>query len=190
MRQYLSSLLVVLLGVACGGTTDSGDQGSAGSPAGGSGNGTQGGSSTAGSAGKSSAGTSSGGAAGTATGSGGYAGTLIIVGNAGTSAGGSGVVDPLCPAHQPIGACSADDANVSCQYDPSTGCLCYPTAPGTYSICQRVDPTCSYQAPGSGGTGGTAAAGQSTGGISAKIALPPQQRCHCWAGAWVCMYGI
>ena len=39
-------------------------------------------------------------------------------------------------------------------------------------------------------TGGTAAAGQSTGGISAKIALPPQQRCHCSAGTWVCTYGI
>jgi hypothetical protein len=51
-----------------------------------------------------------------------------------------------------------------------------------------------YTAPGAGGAGGAGgaagAAAQSIGGISAKIALPPQQRCSCSAGTWVCTYGV
>jgi hypothetical protein len=197
MRQYLSSLVVVLLGIACGGTTDTGDSGSAGSSSGGSGNGgnNHGGSSAAGSAGKSSAGSSSGGSgtggrggtAGGTSGSGGFAGTIIIV-NAGSSSGGAG--DPRCPDRLPMGTCSAEDAGAACQYEPGSGCLCYPSAPGTFTFCQKVDPTCVYVAPGTAGAAAAPPPDPGAGGVSAKIALPPHQVCICNAGTWTCTFGL
>lgn len=191
MRQYLSSLVVVLLGIACGGTTDTGagDNGSAGSATGGSdsagsnqgGSYNHGGSNSAGAAGKTSAGSSSGGSSAGNVGTAGYGGTLIIIGNGGTGTGGTGVVNPKCPAHVPTGMCSAADAGTACQYDPSTNCLCYPSAPGTYTFCQKVDPTCTYMAP---------APAEGAGGISAKIALPPREVCTCVGTTWSCTFGL
>jgi hypothetical protein len=177
MRQYLSSLVVVVLGVACGGTTDTGSEGDAGSASGGSSHaGTnQGGSASAGVAGKTSAGNSSGGSSAGSVGTAGTGGTLII-GIAGTGAGGTGTVNPKCPAHMPMGMCSADDAGIACQYEAGSGCLCYPSAPGTFTPCQKVDPTCVFMA--SAGAGG----------VSAKIALPPHQVCSCVASAWSCPF--
>jgi hypothetical protein len=176
MRQYLSSLFVVLLGVACGGTTDTGSEGNAGSSSGGNGNaGTnQGGRSSAGAAGKASAGSSSGGSSAGSVGTAGTGGTLIIIGGTGT--GGTGIVNPKCPAHKPMGACSADDVGTACEYEPGSGCLCYPSAPGTFMFCQKVDPNCVFMA----------AAG--AGGVSAKIALPPHEVCSCVASAWGCTF--
>jgi hypothetical protein len=193
MRQYLSSLVIVMLGIACGGTTGTDDSGGAGSSAGGSasaGN-NQGGSSAAGTAstaGKTSGGSSSGGSSsGGSISVGGFGGVIVTAGTSsgGISSGGTGVVNPDCPAHVPMGACSADDANVSCQYDPNTGCLCYPSAPGTFYPCQKVDPTCTYMAPAA-----APPPAEGTGGFSAKVALPPHQVCRCTATMWTCSYGI
>lgn len=197
MRQYLSSLVVVLLGVACGGTTDTGDQGVAGSSAGGTSSGGNtgsagtnlGGSAAAGTAGKASAGSSSGGASTGGVGTAGAGGTIIIIGNGGTAGvgtGGSGVVDPKCPAHVPMGVCSADDVGIACQYDASSGCLCYPSAPGSYTLCQKVDPTCVYMTPAAA----PAPPPEGTGGVTAKIALPPREVCTCVGSTWTCTFGI
>jgi len=198
MRQYLSSLVVVLLGVACGGTTDTGDPSSAGTSAGGTssaGNtgsaGTHdGGTASAGTAGKASAGSSSGGAGTGGVGTAGAGGTIIIIGNGGTAAagtGGTGVVNPKCPAHVPMGMCGADDAGTACQYDPGSGCLCYPSASGSYTLCQKVDPTCVYMTPAAAAP---APLPEGTGGITAKIALPQREVCTCVNSAWSCTFGI
>jgi hypothetical protein len=206
MRQYVSSLVVVVLGIACGGTTDTGDEGGAGSASGGTGTAGshQGGSAAAGAAGKTSAGSNSGGSSAGSVGTAGAGGAVI--GHAGTSSGGissggistggistggtggTGTVNPKCPAHAPMGACSADDANVSCQYEPGTGCLCYPSAPGTYTPCQKVDPSCVYVAPTAAPAPAPPPSG--TGGVTAKIALPPHEVCSCVAQTWNCTYGI
>jgi hypothetical protein len=181
MRQYLSSLVVIVLGVACGGTTDTGSEGDAGSASGGSSHaGTnQGGSSSAGAAGRASAGRGSGGSSAGSVGTAGSGGTLII-GIAGTGTGGTGIVNPKCPAHKPMGMCSADDAGTACEYEPGSGCLCYPTTPGSFTFCQKVDPNCVFMAPAAAGAGG----------VSAKIALPPHEVCSCLASAWSCTFGI
>jgi len=195
MRQYLSSLVVVVLGVACGGTTGSDDSGGAGSSAGGSAasaGSNHGGSSTAGTtstAGKASGGSNSGGGGSGGNNSGGgitVAGTGGSIVTAGTGSGGTGVVNPDCPARVPVGVCSADDANVACEYDPSTGCLCYPSAPGTFTPCNKVDPTCTYMATPAAAPPPDAGAG----GVTAKIALPPHQVCRCTATMWMCTFGI
>jgi hypothetical protein len=178
MRQYLSSLVVVVFSVACGGTTDTGSEGDAGSASGGSGHAgtSQGGSSSAGAAGRASAGSSSG---GSSVGTAGTGGTIII-GTGGTGSGGTGIVNPKCPAHKPTGMCSADAAGTACEYEPGSGCLCYPSTPGSFTFCQKVDPTCVFMAPAAAGAGG----------VSAKIALPPHEVCSCVTSAWSCTYGI
>ncbi len=188
MSKYLGSLVLVLLGVACGGTTDTGDAAGGGTSQGGA---NAGGHDSGGSV--SSAGKASGGDSATG-GSGGSINVAGSIGNGGAS-GGSGTVDPRCPAERPMGACMAADSGLACQYDNFTNCLCYSTAPGTFTICQKVDPTC----PSSGGAAGVAGAGggvanmagaAGTGGVSAKIALPPHLICSCTGSAWNCTYGI
>jgi hypothetical protein len=89
-----------------------------------------------------------------------------------------------------MGSCTNDDSGLVCQYD-LTGCLCYMTAPGNYTPCQKVEPAC----PNVGGAGGASAAPPPSpdlgmGGISSKIALPPRQLCTCTAGTWACTFGI
>jgi hypothetical protein len=92
--------------------------------------------------------------------------------------GGSGTVDPNCPPIRPMGTC--EDAGTACQYD-YTNCLCYPTAPGTFIQCQKVDPACTGLVQ--------AAPAEGTGGTTAKVALPPRQVCTCTAGNWMCAFG-
>jgi hypothetical protein len=185
MRHYFASWVVVLSAISCGGTSETSDSSNAGSSAGGSSSGasSHAGSATGGSAGQSSGGSSSAGSGSAGSSSAGNTtgGTLGIsgsTGQAGTATGGTGVVDPDCPAIRPMGTC--DDAGTSCQYD-YTNCLGYPTAPGTFTPCQKVDPAC---------TGVVQAAPfEGTGGISAKVALPPRQVCTCSAGNWMCAFG-
>ena len=202
MRQHLRSVVLVLLGVSCGGSTGVDNEqvaGSAGANSGAGSGSNEGGSKTSGgasaagttstagttnTAGTTSAGGSHGGSGGVDAG--GYGGVITVggTGSAGSNTGGSGMVNPDCPAHVPMGACSGEDANVSCQYDPGTGCLCYPSAPGTFVPCQKVDPTCTFMAmpaspPREEGVGGT----------SAKIALPPRQICSCNGTSWLCNFG-
>lgn len=175
------------MGVACGGSTGSDTPGGAGSSAGGSSSAgsNHGGSATAGttsSAGKASGGSSSGGSVNVA-GAGG-----AVIGNAGSASagsGGTGVLNPDCPARAPMGVCTADDAGLKCEYDPNTGCLCYPSAPGSYTPCQKVNPGCVYQAPAPAPAEDAAA-----GGVSGKIALPPHQYCSCSGTNWTCTFGI
>lgn len=196
MSKYLGSLIVVLLGVACGGTTDTGDQSGGGTAAdggtaaGGSSAGHNSGGSSSGTAGKA-AGGSVGTDGGMGTG-GGIIGTSGSVGTGGSidraGAGGAGgasggaaggpTVDPRCPAHRPAGVCPADDTGVRCEYENYTNCLCYPTPPGYYAPCQRVDQTCTATSPDPG-----------AGGISAKIAVPPKEVCGCASGTWSCGFG-
>ena len=157
MSQYLGSLVIVLLGVACGGTTDTGNESGGGSSQGGTGH--------AGSGGNSAAGSTAGGSVGTA---------------------GGPTVDPRCPARLPSGTCGEQDAGLSCQYDQFTGCLCY-GSPNIYTFCQQVDANCPNigDAGGAATTGGASMAG--AGGIFAKIAAPPpHQVCTCTAGTWSC----
>jgi hypothetical protein len=186
MRHYFASWVVVLSAISCGGSSETADFSSAGSSSGGTSSGgtSSAGSSAAGSAGKASGGSTSGGTSsagstsgGTGTsGSTGQAGTAS--GGGGTGSGGTGTVDPNCPPLRPMGTC--DDAGTSCQYD-YTNCLCYPTAPGTFIQCQKVDPACTGLVQ--------AAPFEGTGGVSAKIALPPRQVCTCTAGNWMCAFG-
>jgi hypothetical protein len=192
--------VVVLLGVACGGASESASQSGGGSSAGGtsgnghssggtSGNAHSSGGTVGDAAGASNGGSNSGGVGGynsNAGGSLGLAGSLIIVGGSGV--GGSGVggatVDERCPGHLPTATlCTADDAGAICQYDVVTGCLCYTSPSGTFLPCQQVDPTCSNS-----GVAGQSSAG--AGGSVAKIPLPPRQLCSCSASSWMCSYGI
>src|SRR5690349_16316408 len=190
--KYLSSLFL-LCAIACGGATDvmTSEEGG-GSDAGGS-------TGDAGHAGKATAGKSSGGSghtagtsAGGSTGDGGsinVAGTIGIGGTIVFPQGGTGPIDPRCPPTQPPAMTSCAENGASCQYD-FVGCLCYPTAPGTFGFCNRVDPTCMgptvapppEPAPEADGSAGF-------GGISAKIALPPKLVCSCNANQWLCNYG-
>jgi hypothetical protein len=201
MSQKLAPLLAITLALACGGTTQgSSEGGDGGNGQGGNG---QGGRNTGGS---SSAGTHTGGSA--SAGAGGAGGSIVSGGDGGV--GGALSYDPRCPARVPSGPCSFEPA-LNCEYHFYTGCLCY-NSPNMYSICQQVDPTCMYEAGGAGGAAaggaGGAAAGASgaaqmaapapseagTGGISFKVALPPQKKCLCsppppgsnMAGMWTC----
>ena len=182
MRHYLASWALLLLAISCGGSSETADFSNAGSSSGGT---SQAGSSNAGSAsggsaGKGSSGSTSGGSssAGSNSAGSGTSGSTSQAGMTSGGTGGTGTVDPECPATRPMGTC--DDAGTSCQYD-YTNCLCYPTAPGTFTPCQKVDPAC---------TGFVQAAPfEGTGGISAKVALPPRQVCTCTAGNWMCAYG-
>ncbi len=191
-KRFGSLAFVLLLGMACGGTTDIGDEGEDGgtSPGGSGGAGnagkSNGGSSTSGTAGKATGGSVSMGGrdAGGAAGVLGFGGTIIVVGGAG-GAGGAGVVDPRCPEHQPTGACS-DDVTLACQYD-QTGCLCYSQPPNVYTFCTKVDPLCTYVPPTAPPPEADA---DGSGGFSAKVALPPRLTCRCSAGTWACNYGF
>jgi hypothetical protein len=174
------SLLALVLGfVACGGTAETTSNGAAGSSSGGSGN-------TSGSAGKSGGGSGNVAGAVSAGGNIGHGGSGNTAGSVsmGGSAGG-GTVDERCPNTRPMGVCAADEAGAACQYNPNNGCLCYRGGAFVYP-CAQVDPTC--------GSGGAASApppqAAGAGGISAKIALPPNQVCTCTAGAWSCTFGI
>ena len=181
MRTCLGSLAVVLSLMACGGTSDSSNQTGGGSSAGGTssaGHNSGAGTSAGGKAGNTSGGSSS--SAGTGgriegTSGGGVGGTMTVGGT------GTGGVDARCPAKRPMGACSADDAGLACQYDNSSGCLCYPNAPGTFTPCQKVDPTCAIAPTG-------AAPAPGAGGSTAKIALPPMQICRCASSTWTCSF--
>jgi hypothetical protein len=182
MSKFLSCVVVVLTGIACGGTTDTGDGSSGGTSAGGSNTG-HGGSGTAGK--------SSGGSVGTGGASSGSGGTgsggVIMNGGATTGGFGGATFDPRCPSHLPNGACDASDSGLKCEYDNFTGCLCYTSQPGSFGICQKVDPTCTN-------AGGAASAGSpsdgGSGGISAKVALPPHEICSCSAETWACTFGF
>jgi hypothetical protein len=178
MSKYLGSGVLVLLAVACGGTTDIDDPSGGGSSAGGAG---VGGKSNGGSAGKATAGSvGMGGSIGTS----GAGGSVVTAGSGGLGGGKS--VDPRCPTRIPMGACK--DAMLSCEYEQFTGCLCY-SEPGNFSgFCDKVDPYC----PNGGGTGGAPPAAPEAagiGGITVKIALPPQQICACVNGNWSCSFG-
>jgi hypothetical protein len=183
MSKYLSCLVVVLTGIACGGTTDSGDGSDGGTSAGGSSGTGHGGSS---SAGKSSGGSVSTGGAGSGSGGTGSGG-VIMNGGATTGGFGGATFDPRCPPHLPSGACAATDTGLKCEYDNFTGCLCYTSQPGSFGICQKVDSTCTN-------AGGAASAAPppdaGTGGISAKVALPPHEICSCNAATWTCNFGF
>lgn len=211
MRRYLGPLVLMFLGIACGGTTDSGDQQNGGGSS-------SGGSSSAGAHTGGSAGAASGGSAGQASGGSNSAGSggSIIIGSGGISTGGGitvggsggsggGVVDARCPAQRPMGTCNADDAGLRCEYESFSVCLCYMSTPGSYLPCQKVDPQCPNSsvggaggaaAAGAGGAGGAAAAGAGgaaaagAGGISAKIAVAPREVCSCTTAGWVCGYAI
>ena len=193
MRTYLGCLSVVLSLVACGGTSDTNSQTGGGSSAGGAGSAAGGGAghnngagaSAGGAAGNTSGGSSSAGVGGRdGTSGSGVGGTLGNSGSGGNGgSGGSGgrtTVDARCPAQRPMGACSADDAGLACQYDNFSGCLCYPNVAGTFTPCQKVDPTCpSTAAP---------APADGAGGASGKVAPPPLQVCSCAASTWSCHF--
>lgn len=186
MSRFLSALVVVLTGIACGGTSTTSDESGGGTSSGGkSSAGESGGGSTgkAGSVGKG----GSGGSIGIA-GSIGIGGTLHIGGSGGVTAGagGGGTVDPRCPAQRATGVCSADEAGVSCEYDAYTGCLCYSVPANGFALCTKVDPAC----PNGGAAGAPPPpADEGVGGFSVKIALPPHQICSCTSGNWACAFG-
>ena len=209
MRRYLGPLVLMFLGIACGGTTDSGDQqnGGGSSSSAGAHTGGSAGAASGGSAGQASGGSNSAGSGGIIIGSGGIStGGGITVGGSGGS--GGGVVDARCPAQRPMGTCNADDAGLRCEYESFSVCLCYMSTPGSYLPCQKVDPQCPNSsvggaggaaaagAGGAGGAGGAAAAGAGgaaaagAGGISAKIAVAPREVCSCTTAGWVCGYAI
>lgn len=175
MAKYLGSVVVVLLGVACGGTTDINDPSGGGASAGGAGSG----------------GKNAGGSAGT-TGGIGMGGSAVTggFGGAGGVAGSGGIggkwVDPRCPEQRPMGECR--EAGLACRYDQFNGCLCYS---GVYGFCDQVDPDCP-NGSSAGGVGGgpPAARAQDTGGFSTKIAVPPQQLCTCLNSSWNCSFGF
>ncbi|RYZ02708.1 MAG: hypothetical protein EOO73_30570 [Myxococcales bacterium] len=86
-------------------------------------------------------------------------------------------VDPRCPPKAPTGACTADQSDALCEYDLSTGCLCYsPSSPG---LCTKADPSCP-----SGG--GAAPPPDGTAGTTGKVAPPPKRACRCSGGNWQC----
>jgi hypothetical protein len=191
MPKCLTAFFFVLLGVACGGTTDSGEETGGGSSQGGA-SGGHAGNGTAGKAKGGSVGTSgSVGTGGSSSGDGGaisFGGSVIIAGNGNLGGFGGSTVNPNCPPRRPMGACTDEDAGAACQYDQFTGCLCY--APSAFAYCQKVDPTCT-----AAGTAGAPAAAPppadpGVGGFSTNIALPPQQVCRCAAGMWTCTFGF
>jgi hypothetical protein len=197
MSLKLASLFAVTFALACGGTT----QGSIDNTN--DGGTSQGGTNAAGtsSGGTHSGGTSSGGthSGGTVSaGAGGTGGSIVTGGDAG--AGGSLTYDPRCPPRAPMGGACDFNPALDCEYNYFSGCLCYDSA-NMFSICQQVDPTCMYQPPSNtGGTGGAsqmaapAPSEAGAGGITAKVALPPQKKCMCAppppgttdSGMWTC----
>jgi hypothetical protein len=185
MSKLAGALLAISV-IACGGTTDpSGEQTQGGGPTGGAG---QAGGGAAGAAGEAgAAGRQMGGAGGSSAGAAGRAGSESggASGGTGGSAGSGGLVDPRCPVKQPSAECGADDAGLTCRYDLATGCLCSPAS--SFGLCQYVDASCptgtSPGRPGPPAEGGT-------GGVTTKIALPPQMKCVCSAEVWSCTYGL
>lgn len=170
MAKRIASLMVALLAAACSGTTGTSD------PSGG---------------GAASGGTSSGGVASGGTNSAGTNSTAGKSSGGSVSSGGSGSADERCPAKFPMGMCDAEEADLSCQYDRFTGCLCY-APPGVFAYCQQVDTMCTL-ATGNGGSAGTAGAADAgsagIGGISTKIAIAPTpQVCTCSSGSWACTF--
>jgi hypothetical protein len=187
MSKQVASLVFILAGIACGGTTDIGDESDGGASSGGNGHAGSGGSASGGasdSAGKATGGSVSAGGS-DAGGTIGVGGTIIVVGGfAGTETGGSAAVDPRCPDYLPQSPAVCEDAGLSCEYD-FTGCLCYPLG-SSYGFCQKVDPTCT-------GAPVPAAAPPpeaGTGGFTTKVALPPRRVCTCSAEMWACNYGF
>ena len=176
-----------------GGNGSAGHNNGAGASGGGAAGNNSGGSTSAGSSsggsasgGSSSAGTTGSGGSGvrgTLGGSGGSftGGSSGSAGSAGSS-GGARTVDARCPAQRPMGACSADDTGLACQYENVTGCLCYPNQAGTFTPCQKVNPGCpSTPAPAPAPPAGA-------GGESGKIAPALQQLCTCSASTWSCRF--
>lgn len=178
MAKYLGSVVVVLLGVACGGTTDINDPSGGGASAGGAGSGGKNAGGSAGTTG----GIGMGGSAVTG-GFGGAGGSMVVAGSGGI---GGKWVDPRCPEQRPMGECR--EAGLACRYDQFNGCLCYS---GVYGFCDQVDPDCP-NGSSAGGVGGgpPAARAQDTGGFSTKIAVPPQQLCTCLNSSWNCSFGF
>lgn len=133
----------------------------------------------------------SGGSGGTLTkgGAGGFGGVIVTAGTGGTLPD----PDPRCPPHAPTGSCTTDQSGASCLYDYFTGCLCLPLQSSSgvvLGLCTKADPTCTTPTGGTG-AGGSAAGGSSgggVGGLSAKIAVPPQRVCSCANGAWTCNF--
>jgi hypothetical protein len=163
MTKYLGSMLVLLAAAACGGTTE-GDPANGAGSAGRAGN--------AGSSGNAGAGGTTAQTGGSGN-SGGIGGSSVNSGGSGVNSGGSGV-DPGCPARKPNGACTA--ANLTCEYNPESDCLCY-TTPNPTFFCTQVDGTCRAEVGGAGG-------------FSTKIAIPAHQYCTCSSGEWACRYGL
>jgi len=189
MSKYLSSVVVVSMAIACGGTTNTSDEARGGTSSGGASSGgkSAGGESSGGSTGKAgSVGTGgSGGSIGIA-GSISVGGAIVVAGSGSGGAAGGPSVDPRCPAQRATGACTTEETGASCEYDVYSGCLCYSTLSNVYALCTKVDPAC--------GTGGSASAppppaDEGIGGFSVKIALPPHQRCSCTGGNWTCTFG-
>jgi hypothetical protein len=163
MSTIVRCSVVTLLSVACGGTSGGEEQGG-GAPNGGN---PSAGSSTGGQGGNANAGTANGGAS--------SGGKLGSAGAASFPSGGApvaGVADERCPARQPTGPCTEEQAGVSCQYDVLAGCLCATSPASSFGACTLVDPTCANS--GSGG--------------SAKVAPPPRHLCACSSGNWLCNF--
>jgi hypothetical protein len=178
MSKYLGSVVVVLLGVACGGTTDINDPSGGGATMGGAGSGGKNG---GGSAGKSSGGSIAMGGSLAVGGFGGVGGGVVVAGNGGV---GGKWVDSRCPERLPMGECRE---RVTCQYDQFNGCLCY--SGSSYGLCDQVDPYCP-NGSSAGGAPPAAPAQDGDGGFSTKIAVPPQQLCSCVNGTWSCSFGF
>jgi hypothetical protein len=209
MSRRIAWLTLVVLGVGCGGTSETNDTSGGGSSQGGTSD--AGGNMNTGGSANTGGHVSAGGSANTA-GSVNRGGSVSNGGSLNTggivSSGGSGSADPRCPAKMPTGMCDTADAGLSCQYDQFSNCLCY--SAGLYSYCQLVDSMCTFAtgsagAAGAGGagTGGAAHGGAANagaagsagsvgaGGFQAKIAAPPQHEvCTCNAGAWTCNLGF
>jgi hypothetical protein len=192
-----------LVALACGGTTDTGQQAFAGATY-----------DTGGTAG-------TGGHAGTggntATGGSGLLGTgpdggAPSGGSVGT--GGSATFDPGCPSKVPAVGTACNAEGMVCAYSYFSSCLC--TTNAQYG-CVQVDVNCTatqssgaadiayFPSGGSAGfaappTGGAAAGipAQSggavtklppaTGGTASAVALPPNHQCNCLNGVWACLY--
>jgi hypothetical protein len=196
MTKAHSLLGLVILAIACGGTTEAvnGTGDTAGTSSGGS-------SSHAGSGagGKSTGGTHNAGGTSNVAGSiaTGATGGSIATGGSGV---GGGTVDERCPPTQPVATamCSAEDEGALCHYDQFSSCLCAPQQGGPLGFCPQVDPNCpndvasagtSTGGAATGGNGGQAAtAGGGIGGIHTKIAVPQHMACSCSAGHWLCSF--
>jgi hypothetical protein len=175
MPKLVGGWVVGLLTIACGGA--SGGE----SPSGGASNG--------GSPSTHSTPAGQGGSAGTAGGGASNGGTSGNPGAAGMSSGGvaiAGVADKRCPSRQPTGACTEEQAGVSCQYDVSAGCLCATSPASAFGACTLVDPTCPSMS--SGGVSSAPPAAGGAGGSSANAEPPPRHLCACSSGRWLCNF--